>query len=163
MGTRRIEPRLNADTSGFVLNYETEVSENGRVVTKYSGKRARDHYQARISRPDGESSREFRLPAGTVAAEDEVVHQLWFIARRGAGASVPVLAPLRNAVETVRVEAVGSERISIDAHEVEARHLRLRTEGSGVVRDVWLDSGGRLLQVKVAATKFAAVRDELPR
>jgi hypothetical protein len=163
MGTRRLEPRLNADTSGSVLNYDTEIRENGRVSVTYSGRFARDHYQARTLRADGESSREFRLPAGTVAAEDDVMHQLWFIARRGPGAIVPVLSPLRNVVETVRVELVGSEPVRIDTHDLEARHLRLRTEGSGVIRDVWIDAAGRLLKVAIPATRIVAVRDEIPR
>ncbi len=163
MGPRRIEPKLNADTSGGVVNYETELRDNGRVTVKYTGTLARDHYQARTLRPDGESQREFRLPPGTVAAEDDVVHQLWFIARRGVGASVPVLAPLRNVVETVRVELVGNERLTIDARDFDARHLRLRTDGTGAVRDLWVDAAGHLLKVMIPATKIVAVRDEAPR
>jgi len=163
MGAKRIEPSLNADTSGAVVKYQTEVRENGRVSITYSGELARDHYHARTLRTDGESTREFRLPSGTVAVEDDVVHQLWFIARRGVGAAVPVLAPLRNAVETVRVELVGNEHLSIDAHDFDARHLRLRTEGTGAIRDVWLDASGRLLKVAIPATKIVAVRDESPR
>jgi hypothetical protein len=162
MGTRRIEPSLNADTSGAVLNYQTELRDAGRVLLQYSGKLARDHYQARTSRPDGESSREYRLPPGTVAVEDEVVHQLWFIARRGPGATVRVLAPLRNSLETIRVEAAGTERLTIDGRELEARHLRLRTEGSGAVREVWVDAGGRILKATLPASRLTAVRDELP-
>lgn len=163
MGARRIEPSQNADTSGAVLNYNSTVKEGGRDVVVYSGKFARDHYQARTSRPEGETWREFRLPAGTVAVEDDVIHQLWFIARRGPGAAVPVLAPLRNAIERVRVELVGDERLTIDGETFAARHLRLRTDGSGAVRDVWLDASGRILQVAVPATKVLAVRDEPPR
>jgi hypothetical protein len=163
MGTRRVEPSLNADTSGGVFKYQTEVREDGRAIVTYSGELARDHYRARSSRPDGESSREFRLPAGTVAADDDVVHQLWFIARRGPGAAVHVLAPLRNAVETVRVELVGGERLSIGSREFDARRLRLRTLGSGATRDVWVDSAGRLLKVEIPASRIVAVRDEPPR
>ncbi len=163
MGARRIEPSLNADTSGAVLKYQTEVRESGRVSVTYSGELARDHYRARSLRPDGESSREFRLPAGTVAAEEDVVHQLWFIVRRGPGAAVPVLAPLRNLVETIRVELVGNERMTIDSKEYDARHFRLRTDGSGATRDVWVDAAGRLLKVTIPASRIVAVRDEGPR
>ncbi len=163
IGQRRIEPSQNADTSGGVLNYNTTVKEGGRDVVVYSGKAARDHYQAHTSRPEGESSREFRLAPGTVAVEDEVMHQLWFVARRGPGAVVTVLAPLRNVIETVHVDLVGDEHITIDGQELPARHLRLRTEGSGVTRDVWLDPSGRLLQVVVPAAKILAVRDDPPR
>lgn len=163
IGARRIEPSLNADTSGAVLRYQTSVREGGRDVVTYSGELARDHYRARALRPDGESSREFRVPPGMVAAEDDVMHQLWFVARRGPGATVPVLAPLRNAIETVRVELVGDERLTIDLREVEVRHLRLRTDGTGFVRELWVDGSGRLLKVSIPSSKLVAVRDELPR
>ena len=163
MGPRHIEPSQNADTSGAVLNYNSTVKEAGRDVVVYSGKFARDHYQARTSRPEGETWREFRLPAGTVAVEDDVIHQLWFIARRGPGAAVPVLAPLRNVIERVRVELVGDERLAIDGQAVETHHLRLRTDGSGVIRDVWLDASGRMVQAAIPAARIIAVRDDPPR
>ena len=56
IGTRRVEPSLNADTSGTVLKYQTEVREGGRIALTYSGMAARDHFTARSNRPDGESS-----------------------------------------------------------------------------------------------------------
>ena len=163
LGTRHIEPSLNADTSGAVLRYTTTVKDGARDVVIYSGESSRDHYRARTSRPEGESSREFRLPAGTVAVEDDVMHQLWFIARRGPGATVNVLAPLRNVVEKVRVSLVGDEPLMIDKQTIQARHLRLRTEGSGATRDVWVDASGRILQVAIPAAKILAVRDDPPR
>jgi hypothetical protein len=163
LGQRRIEPRQNADTNGAVLKYNTTVRDGTRDLVSYSGTAARDHYQARTTRPEGESSREFRLPPGTVAVEDDVMHQLWFIARRGPGATVDVLAPLRNVIERVHVDLVGDERVVIDGREVAARHLRLRTEGSGVTREVWVDAAGHLLQVAIPAAKIVAVRDDPPR
>ena len=163
MGPRRIEPSLNADSSGGMFNYDSEIKESGRVTVTYSGKLQREHYQARIRRPDGESLREFRLAPGTVAAEDDVIHQLWFIARRGPGASVTVLAPLRNVIETVRVEMVGTEVLRIDTSDLEARHLRIKTDGTGAIRDVWVDAAGHLLKVAIPAIKIVAVRDEPPR
>lgn len=163
MGARRIEPSMNADSTGAVFNYDTEIKESGRVTVTYSGKLARDHYQARTRRPDGESLREFRLAPGTVAAEEDVVHQLWFIAQRGPGASVSVLAPLRNIVETVRVELIGNEALRIDTSDLPARHLRLKTDGTGVIRDVWIDAAGHLLKAAIPAIKLVAVRDEPPR
>lgn len=161
IGGRRVSPGLNADTSGSVLRYQTEVRVDGHIVETYSGEMLRDHYAARIQRDDGESAREVRLPKGTVAVDDEIIHQLWFIARRGPGAVVPVLAPRRNRVEMVRVEMVGSERLTIDVREFETTHLRLRTEGTGATRDVWIDALGHLLKVAIPALKLVAVRDEV--
>ena len=161
IGTRRVSPGLNADTAGFILRYQSEVRVEGRVVESYSGQTNRDHYAARIQRADGESAREFRLPPGTVAVDDEVVHQLWFVARRGPDATVPVLVPRRNVVEMVRVELVGPERLAMDVREFDTRHLRLRTEGSGLVRDIWLDETGRMLKVAFPALRLVAVRDDV--
>jgi hypothetical protein len=163
VGGRRLAPALNADTSGFPVKYQMEVRVDGKTVQTLTVQVSRNHYEARISRPDGESAREFRLPPGTVAAEDDVIHQLWFVARRGAGAVVPVLVPSRSVVETVTIELAGMEHLTIDGHDVEARHLVLRTGGTGVVRDAWLDAGGRLLKAAIPAQRLVAVRDEAPR
>jgi hypothetical protein len=161
IGTRRVSPGLNADTSGFVRRYQSEVRVDGRVVETYSGVTSRDHYTSRIQRDDGESAREFRLPPGCVAVDDEIVHQLWFVARRGAGALVPVLVPRRNVVEMVRVELVGAERLTFDLREFDTTHLRLRTEKTGVVRDVWVDGGGHMLRVAIPAQGLVAVREDV--
>ena len=161
LGARRVSPALKADTSGFVLQYQNEVRVDGRIVETYGGQTARDHYSARSRREDGESAREFRLPRGTVAVDDDVVHQLWFIARRGPGAAVAVLVPRRNVVETVRVELVGPERLTIDVREFDTTHLRLRTDGSLVVRDVWLDARGHMLKVVIPGLRIVAVRDDV--
>jgi hypothetical protein len=163
MGARRLAPALNADTSGFPTKYQMEVRLDGRIIQTLSVQVSRNHYEARISREDGESAREFRLPAGTVAAEDDVIHHLWFIARRGPGTVVPVLVPSRSVVESVTIEPAGTEHLTIDGRDLEARHFVLRTGGTGVARDVWVDAGGRMLKAAIPALRLVAVRDEAPR
>jgi hypothetical protein len=166
MGGRRLAPALNADTSGFPVRYQMETRLDGRTFQTLSVQVSRNHYEARISREDGESAREFRLPPGTVASEDDVIHQLWFVARRGAGVVVPVLVPSRSVVESVTVELAGTERLTIDGREFEARHFVLRSGGagsSGGRRDVWVDAGGRMLKAAIPALRLVAVRDEAPR
>jgi hypothetical protein len=161
LGSRRVKPGLNADTSGSILRFQSEVRVDGRVIESYSGQTTRDHYAARTQRANGESAREFRLPPGTVAADDDVIHELWFVIRRGAGATVPVLVPSRNVVEIVRVELVGDERVAFDVRELDARHVTLTTDGTGVRRDVWLDARGRILKVAIPHEKLVALRDDL--
>jgi hypothetical protein len=163
VGGRRLSLALNADTSGFPVKYQMESRVEGRSVETLSVQVGRNHYEARMSREDGESAREFRLPPGTVAAEDDVIHQLWFVARRGPGAVVPVLVPSRSVVETVVVEWAGTDQVTIDGRERDARHLVLRTTGTGATRDVWVDAGGRLLKAAIPALRLVAVRDEAPR
>lgn len=162
-GTRRFTAGLNADTAGFPLRYQTDLRAEGRPVESYSGLTTRDHYASRAQRENGESAREFRLPTGTVLAEDNVLHQLWFIARRGDGAVVPVLVPGRSVVEMVKVELVGTEKLTLETRDVDARHFRLTTVTRGVTRDVWLDAGGHLLKIVVPSLKLVAVREETLR
>ncbi|MBI1809096.1 MAG: hypothetical protein HYR75_04300, partial [Gemmatimonadetes bacterium] len=156
-------PGVNADTSGFPIRYQREVRDSGTLVESYSGQASRDRYSSRLVRSDGESAREFRLPPGTVAAEDDVIHQLWFIVRRGPGATVPVLVPRRGVIDTARVELVGRERLTIDVRGFDAQHLRVRRVKEGVVDDVWVDQAGRLLKVVEPSRRLVAVREEGPR
>ncbi len=159
-GTRRVDPILSADSSGFPVAYQSQVKVDGHEVQRYSGSTTGTHYASRAQIPDGESAREFRLLPGTVAVDDEIVHHLWFIARRGVGAVVPVLVPNRNVLEQVRVEGVGLERLRVDTRDLEVTHLRLVTLGTNVTRDVWLDTDGRLVKAKIPALRLDAVRDD---
>ena len=162
-GQRRLAPGLNADTAGFPLRYQLEVRDEHQAMETYSAQTAHDHYTSRAQREDGESAREFRLPPRTVAVEDEVVHHLWFVVRRGAGAIVPVLAPRRGVIDSVRVELVGPEHLTIDVRDFDARHLRLRHLSDGTADDVWVDAQGRLLKVVIPSRRLVAVREEGPR
>ena len=162
-GTRRFISGLNTDTAGFPLRYQTDLRVDGRAVESFSGLTTRDHFASRANRENGESAREFRLPVGTVLAEDNVLHQLWFVARRGHGAIVPVLVPGRNIVELVRVELLSTEKLTLETREFDARHFRLTTAPNGMARDVWLDPAGRLLKVLVPSLKLVAVREETLR
>lgn len=158
-GDRRVAPGINADTAGVPTRYQREVRIAGAVVESYRGQATRGRYSSSLMHPDGESAREFRLPAGTVAADDDIVHQLWFIARRGAGATVPVLVPRRNVVELVRIESAGPERLSIDLRQYEATRLVLHTSASGGVREVWIGADGRILKAAIPALGLVALRD----
>jgi hypothetical protein len=92
-----------------------------------------------------------------VAVDDDVVHQLWFIVRRGAGATVPILVPRRNIVERVTVEAAGSERLSIDLRLYETTRYRLK--GPGGERLVWLAADGRIIKATLPGLHLTAIRD----
>jgi hypothetical protein len=158
-GDRRVAPGISADTLGFPASYQREDRVAGIVVESYRGRATRGRFASTLLRAEGESAREFRLPQGTVAAEDDIVHHLWFIARRGAGAVVPVLAPRRNAVDSIRVEAGGSERLSIDLRQFETTRLVLRTISTGAIREVWLGADGRIIKATIPALGITALRD----
>ncbi|HVZ48997.1 MAG TPA: hypothetical protein VG916_09450 [Gemmatimonadaceae bacterium] len=159
IGPRRITPGLNADTSGYPSRYQREVRDSDAVTETYSGVGARGRFSSRLVTHDGESARELRLPPGTVAADDDIIHQLWFITRRPAGTTVPVLVPRRNTVEVVRVERVGAESVTIDLRQFETTHLAIRTASTGIVRDVWVDAGGRIIKASIPALGLVALRD----
>ena len=89
--------------------------------------------------------------------DDDVVHPLWFIVRRGAGATVPILVPRRNIVERVTVEAAGSERLSIDLRLYETTRYRLK--GPGGERLVWLAADGRIIKATLPGLHLTAIRD----
>jgi hypothetical protein len=158
-GDRRVAPGINADTSGLPTRYQREVRVAGSVVESYRGQATRGRYSSSLMHADGESAREFRLPPGTVTADDDIVHQLWFIARRGAGVTVPVLVPRRNLVEMVRIETVGPERLSIDLRQYEVTRLVLRTVVGGAIREVWVAADGRILKAAIPALGLVALRD----
>jgi len=158
-GPRRVTPGSNADTAGQPIRYQREVRDSGKVVETYSGVVSGTRYASMLTTPDGESAREFRLPAGTVAADDDIVHQLWFIARRPAGSAVIVLVPRRNAIDTVYVESAGAERISIDLRQFDTTHLVLRTARPVGARDVWVDRSGRIIKAVIPSMGLVALRD----
>jgi hypothetical protein len=159
IGDRRVAPGINADTTGFPTRYQREDRVAGAVVETYIGQATGGRFASSLLRSDGESAREFRLPPGTVAAEDDIVHQLWFIARRGPGAVVQVLVPRRNAVDTIRVESAGKERLSIDLRQFETTKLVLRATATGAIREVWLGSDGRIIKASIPALGLIALRD----
>jgi hypothetical protein len=158
-GARRVTPGVNADTSGMPVRYQREVRDSGKVVETYSGVVTGTRYASMLVTPDGESAREFPLPAGAVAADDDIVHQLWFITRRKAGTVVPVLVPRRNVVDTVRIESAGPERISIDLRQFETTHLILRSTAPEGVREVWVDRTGRIIKAAIPSLGLLALRD----
>lgn len=159
IGARRIVPGISADTSGFPIRYQREMRDSGQVVESYSGQTIRGRFASRLQSAAGESAREFPLPPGTVVADDDIVHQLWFIVRRGAGAVVPVLAPRRNAVESVRIERVGTEQVSIDLRRFTTTHFILRTITTGTIREVWAGPDGRIIKAAIPALGLVALRD----
>lgn len=158
-GTRRVTPGINADSLGYPTRYQREVRDTIGVIETYSGQANAGRFASRLLRDEGESAREFRLPPGTVAADDDIVHQLWFVIRRGAGAVVPVLAPRRNVVDSVRVVLVGSETVSIDLRRFDTTHLRLETIGRPVTRDVWVASDGKIIRAAIPSLGIVALRD----
>jgi hypothetical protein len=159
--TRRLAPALRTDSAGSPTSYQIEVRDAGRVTTMVTASVAGGRLSQRVVTDRGESARQFPLPAGTLILDEDVVHQYYFVAQRGAG-SIPVLVPRRLGRETITVAERPAGPVEIGTGTVPARHFVI-TDGSGTATDVWVDAAGRLLRLAVSARGFVAVRDEAPR
>lgn len=164
LGDSRLTVSLNADTAGLPLRYQLTVRSAGELTETIAGEARRNLWLGRALRPSGESAREFRLPPGTIAVEEGVVHHLWFVLRGGPGRVVPLLAPRPLALTTVRVEDAGPDRVSLGLREFVTRRWLVRDHSTSTVRfEVWTDLEGRLFRLWIPAQDLEALRDEPPR
>lgn len=161
LGENRLSIALNADSSGLPLRVQLSVRQEGREVETISGEARRGVWMGRAVRADGESAREFRLPAGTIAAEEGVVHQWWFVIRGGAR-PLTLLSPRTLTLREVRLEDGGEDRVLLGLRELPARRWVVRDADGRLEREVWTDPQGRLLRLRVPAQELEALRDEPP-
>lgn len=164
-GARRVTPALQADADGEPLRYQMDVRGAGPDERVSAQAGAAGHFAMSTQRGTSEGAREFLLAHGTVVADDEAYHQLYFLARQAlAGAtSIPVLVPRTDAQMTVLVRRVGPEPVTIGGHAVPATRFALVGAGGGWRRDLWVDNEGRVLRVVVPGLAIDAVREDPPR
>jgi hypothetical protein len=161
-GAQRLSVVLATDSAGSPLRYTLEALQDGRVVETTSGESNRGIWLGRSRRESGESAREFRLPAGAVANEVSVAHQLWFALRRGGGRML-MLQPRSLTVVEVIVEDAGPDHVTLGLQDIVTRRWVLRpTTGAVPIREAWTDLQGRVLRLRVPALDLEALRDEPP-
>ena len=161
-GDRKVSPELRTGADGTVSEY-TVTTRSGATSESWGGVMAGGRLNAKISSARGTAAREYIVPAGTIALDDEVIHHHWFLAHRSRDGSMPVVVPRRSDVKsTVTVSTVGEETLQIGNHDLQAVHLRASV-GGGEVHDIWVDKSGRLLKVALPARNLVAVRDDPPR
>ena len=161
-GAQRLTVDLSADSTGVPARFQSKVTVEGRAGDSYRAEVIGRRYSARALRSTGESARELLLPNEALLVEDDVLHLWQFVVARGPGA-VPVVIPARGLVLTLTVEDAVADRVSIALQSIDARKFIVREGTSGVVREVWTDSAGRLLKLAVPAERLVAVRDDAPR
>lgn len=162
IGSNRVAVAMSTDSAGFPIRYSMESSEDGLVVETVSGEASRGVWLGRAQRESGASAREFRLPAGTVAAELRVAHQLWFALRRGGG-MMRVLLPRTLAMADVMVEDAGPDRVTLGLQDIVTRRWVVRpTSGTMPIHEAWTDLDGRVLRLRVPTLDLEALRDEPP-
>jgi hypothetical protein len=159
-GDRKITPTLRTDSRGTALEYD--VTRASDAPESWRGVIVRGRLSATLSTPRGPAAREFIVPTGALIMDDDLFHQLYFVALRTKSGRVPVIVPHRNDQFQVTVSTVGTETVQVGTRDLDATHLQVN-QPSGAVTDVWVDSAGRLLRVAVPARRLVAVRDDPPR
>lgn len=158
-GDRRIVPALTTDETGTPLGYVVDTRDEASAHERLKGMVSRGRMSVRVEGGRGETAREVVVPAGSVILDDDVMHQLYFVARRRAQGAVSVLDPRHNAQGTVRVSSRGADRVTIAGRSIAAEHLVI---DGGETREMWVDAAGRVLKVAIPARALVAVRDDPP-
>lgn len=167
VGERRSAVRLETDSAGTPFRYTVEEREGARVTLRLGGQRVRGRFATLSRGTRGEAAREYLLAPGAIVLEDEGVHQYSMLLRtrsmqRGDSVGVPVLAPIRNLRDSVRlVLDAAADTITIASSPLIARRWRV-VSGSGD-RTIWADDQGRILRLSIPSRRFDALRDDVPR
>lgn len=160
-GENRTVVALTTDSLGTPLKFQWERFVTGRSAESVSGEFRRGLWSGRAVGAAGESGREFRLPEPVVGADDDVIHETWFLIRFAARPLARLLVPRSLSVRDLMLEDAGADSVSIGMDVFPARKWVLRaTAGGPVLREAWTDPRGRLLRVRIPAQNLNAVRDE---
>lgn len=162
MGDVRRTVALSVDSSGFPLRYSHETFQAGRSAETANGEARGGLWSGRTVSLLGESAREFRLPLGTLAGDDDSAHPAWFLLRFRTEDPMRRLVPREFDVQQVTLRPEGSELLRIGTVDVAAQRWVLRADGQ-VVQELWTDSRGRLLRVRLPDLELDAVRDDVPQ
>ena len=151
-----MRPALSTSSDFVVNSYENEVS--GTRTADLSIVLADNRYVSRIRSPQGETQREYRASPRTVILEEFVSHQYFLVARfiDEGGGPIVVLDPKADRPSRMSLVSAESEPFRLGGRQIQARHLRL--DGSGTIRDLWIDDQGRVLRVEIPALGFRAER-----
>lgn len=153
---------LSVDSAGFPLRYSHETLQAGRSAEIATGESRGSLWSGRTVSLLGESAREFRLPPGTLAGDEDIAHQVWFLLRFRTEGPMARLAPRAFALQPLLLAPSGSELLRFGTVDVAAQRWAIRS-GDQVVQELWTDSRGRLLRVRFPALDLDAVRDDIPQ
>lgn len=151
---------LSVDSAGFPLRYSHETLQAGRSAEIATGESRGSLWSGRTVSLLGESAREFRLPPGTLAGDEDIAHQVWFLLRFRTEGPMARLAPRAFALQPLLLAPSGSELLRFGTVDVAAQRWAIRS-GDLVVQELWTDSRGRLLRVRFPALDLDAVRDDI--
>ena len=168
VGDRRSAVRLEADSAGTPLRYSVEERTGATVSLRLGGQRVRGRFTTLSRSVTGEAAREYLLSPGALVLEDEGLLQYALLVRAralaaGDSTTIPVLTPIANRQGTILLALQAtSDTVVIAGSRRVAQRWRIVAHG-GEERLIWADLDGRLLRVRIAARRFEALRDDIPR
>jgi hypothetical protein len=163
LGDRRIIHTLTCDSAGAPITYDVAVQGGSDPATRLQARGRPGRFSSMLRTKDGESTREYVVPAGVVILDDEVVHQLYFVTMRGRrSGSLTVLAPRTGVQAVATLENRGSNLVEIAGGSIQATHYVL-TAPDFPRREFWTDAAGRVLRASIPERGILAQRDEPPR
>jgi hypothetical protein len=160
-GRADIRPALQAAGSDMAVSaYQVKIS--GAIQEEVYVTLGERRFLTTVRSERGEREREFRATPGTLVLDPGIAHQYYFLATRmgESGGTFPVISPREGRQFDLRVTVVGSESVTIGGTSVQARRLRL--EGGGGTRELWVNGEGRVLRLEHAETGYVAIRQSAP-
>ncbi len=162
-GTEQITSSLTADSLGTPIRYEFHVRDKGTRILDIRAVALGGRLSALSSNQRGdESMREYAIvPGQSLIVEDDLLHQLYFVALSKRSTTVQVIEPRLSRSTNMVLAAHGFEPVEIAGKSVTATHYTLGTGPSS--RDFWVDAGGRVLKAEIPSQRIVAIREEMPR
>ena len=161
-GTRTIDGRivktaLTADSSGSATSYSRTTTGSG--AAQLTARRALNRLT--VNEKGGQSlTKDYVFAPGTVILDDDVIHQFYFVTWREPRTLGYVIPVRRTSTQGVLTE-VGRENVTVGSRAIPARKFVFGT--GDATREIWVDSGGRLLKVSYPAQRITGTRDLPPR
>jgi hypothetical protein len=158
----RVAMELTADHTP--VSFQETATQNGRVVSQFSGQLAGHRFSLRQASQGAESAREFPVRPPVVVLGTEAVSPFYFVPRAQSGQprSLVVVRPGDTRAVQATIEAQGPDSVTLADRPVACLRFRLST-ADGDVRLFWFTSSGDLLRVAVPARELVATRSEPPR
>lgn len=161
-GTRTVDGRivktaLTTDSNGSPTAYARMTT--GAASGQLNARRALNRLTVNEEGARA-SSRDYMFSAGTLLLEADVIHPLHFVAWVH-GRAVAFVMPAERASGRAAIAEVGREGVVIGGATIPATKF---TFGSAdAMREVWIDSGKRLLKVTHPSRQIVVLRDLPPR
>jgi len=162
IGEDRAETTLGTDSLGLPVSYESKLYQQGELIQQIIGRGRPGRFSVLVRTKGGESAREYVLNNGALLIDDNIFHQFYFVPVAAGHDHLLVIAPRSNQQERFDLADLGADTLKVSGRAIGARHHVLKGS-EGEIRDVWVDSQGRLLKVAIPAKGLVALRDDLPR